>query len=152
MFILDNETSTVLLSTFKKEGIQYQLVLPHNHCRNAAERAIATWKEHFIAGLCSVHPEFPILEWDCIIFQGMLTLNLHHNSRVTPKLLAWEYIFGRFDFIATPIAPLVVKLIVHNKRSQQASWDPHGVVGFYVGPALHHYRCLRCYIPTTQSE
>ena len=64
MFILDNETSNNLLNAFEKENINYQLVPPHIHRRNAAERAIDTWKNHFIAGLSSIHPEFPILEWD----------------------------------------------------------------------------------------
>jgi hypothetical protein len=34
--------------------IKYQLVPPHIHRRNAAERAIRTFKNHFIAGL-SIH-------------------------------------------------------------------------------------------------
>ena len=43
-------------------------------------------------------------------------------------------------------------MIVHSKPSQRGSWDPHGVVGFYVGPVMDHYRCFRCYIPTTRAE
>ncbi len=31
------------------------LVPPHNHRINAAERAIATFKEHFIGGLATVN-------------------------------------------------------------------------------------------------
>ena len=73
IFILDNETSQTLLNAFEREKITYQLVPPHIHCRNAAERAIATWKDHFIAGLSSVHPEYPLLEWDRLTEQGMNT-------------------------------------------------------------------------------
>ena len=86
-FILDNETSSLLLNSFEKENIAYQLVLPHMHRRNAAGKPIKTWKEHFIAGLSSVYPKFPLLEWNRLIFQGMLTLNFLRNSRVNPKLL-----------------------------------------------------------------
>ena len=120
-FILDNETSSMLLNAFTKEKIDYQLVPPHMHRRNAAEKAIKTWKEHFIAGLSSVHPDFPLLEWDRLAFQGMLTLNLLRNSRVNPKLSAWEYLFGRYDFNATPIAPPGMKMVVHQKPSQRGS-------------------------------
>ena len=31
-------------------------------------------------------------------------------------------------------------------------WDYHGVKGWYVGPSLEHYRCLKCFNPETFSE
>jgi hypothetical protein len=46
---LDNEASTALKNFFTVNNITYQLVPPHCHRRNAAERAIRTFKEHFVA-------------------------------------------------------------------------------------------------------
>ena len=89
-FILDNETWTILLNAFEKENINYQLVPPHIHQRNDAEKAIATWKEHFIAGLSSMHPEYSLIEWDRLTKQGIMTLNFLRNSRVNPNLSACE--------------------------------------------------------------
>ena len=43
-------------------------------------------------------------------------------------------------------------MIVHFKSPQRGSWGSHGVVGFYVGPTMDHYRCFRCYIPPTRAE
>ncbi len=151
-FILDNEISHELTSAFTKKQIAYQLVPPEVHRRNAAERAIQTWKRHFISGLCSVDPEFPMSEWDRLVRQGELTLNLLRNSRVNPRLSAWAYVFGPFNFNSTPLAPPGTKVVVHIKPHKRASWDPHGIEGFYTGPALHHYRCYTCYIPKTRSE
>jgi hypothetical protein len=48
---LENEASTVLKNFFTAQNIDYQLVPPHCRRRNAAERAIRTFKEHFLAGL-----------------------------------------------------------------------------------------------------
>jgi hypothetical protein len=48
---LDNEASAALKNFFTINDIAYQLVPPHCHRRNAAERAIRTFKEHFVAGL-----------------------------------------------------------------------------------------------------
>jgi hypothetical protein len=48
---LDNEASLALKHFFTTHGVEYQLVPPHCHRRNAAERAILTFKEHFVAGL-----------------------------------------------------------------------------------------------------
>ena len=64
------------------------------HRRNAAERAIQTFKDHFIAGLASVDPQFPIQEWDRLLPQATITLNLLRNARVNPKLSSYAYLFG----------------------------------------------------------
>jgi hypothetical protein len=53
---LDNEASTALKNFFTTQNIDYKLVPPHCHRRNAPERAIRTFKEHFVAGLYSVEP------------------------------------------------------------------------------------------------
>jgi hypothetical protein len=57
---LDNEASLILKDFMTKEGIDYQLVPPGVHCCNAAERAICTFNNHFIAGLCSTDKNFPL--------------------------------------------------------------------------------------------
>jgi hypothetical protein len=47
---LDNEASAALNHFFTANDVEYQLVPPHCHLRNAAERAIRTFKQHFVAG------------------------------------------------------------------------------------------------------
>jgi hypothetical protein len=47
---LDNEASTALNNFFTAQNINYQLVPPHCHRHNAAERAIRTFKEHLWPG------------------------------------------------------------------------------------------------------
>mmetsp|Transcript_18114 Transcript_18114/g.28125 ORF Transcript_18114/g.28125 Transcript_18114/m.28125 type:complete len:352 (-) Transcript_18114:350-1405(-) len=74
------------------------------------------------------------------------------GCRINPKLSAYAYLFGQFDFNATPLAPPGTCVIAHEKPQQRCMWDPHGVNGWYVGPALDHYRCITCYIPTTGKE
>ena len=113
---------------------------------NTAERAIQTFKNHFKAGLSSVDPEFPMTEWDRLVEQCFLTLNLLRGARTNPKLSAYAYLFGNFDFNATPMAPTGTKVIFHAKPEQCASWDPNRKKGWYIGPALHHYRCMKCFV------
>jgi hypothetical protein len=62
-----NEASTALKSFFTDHDIAYQLVPPHCHRRTAAERAIRTFKEHFVDGLSSVDPSFPLHLWDRLL-------------------------------------------------------------------------------------
>jgi hypothetical protein len=67
---LDNEASTALKNFFTVNDIAYQLVPPHCHRCNAAECAIRTFKEHFVVGLSSVDPAFPLYFWDRLLPQA----------------------------------------------------------------------------------
>ncbi|MHA7856378.1 hypothetical protein [Marinobacter shengliensis] len=146
---LDNECSQMLKDYMHEQGVDYQLVPPHVHRRNAAERAIRTFKNHFIAGLCSVDPNFPLYLWDELLPQAEITLNLLRSSRINPKLSAWAQVHGIFDFNRTPLGPPGTKLLIHEKPAVRKSWSPHGVEAWYVGPALDSYRCFRAFIPAT---
>lgn len=149
LYILDNECSDIFKSSLQKYNAHFQLVPPHIHRRNAAERAIQTFKDHFIACLASIDPTFPIAEWDRLLPQAELTLNLLRNSRINPKLSSYAYLFGNFDFNKTPLAPVGTKVLVHLKPDDRSSFSPRGVDGFYIGPSLDHYRCVKCFIPAT---
>ena len=98
-----------------------------------------------MASLATFDPAFPIAEWDRLLFQAELTLNLL-------KLSADAYLNGNFDFNKTPLAPPGTKVVIHLKPDQRASWSYHGEEGWYVGPSMEHYRCVKCYIPSTARE
>ena len=74
--ILDNETLFEVQNAKRKKHITYQMVSPHNHRASFAERAIQTFKKHFKEGLSTLHLDFPMAEWDCLLPQAFLTLNL----------------------------------------------------------------------------
>jgi hypothetical protein len=148
---IDNECSESLQQFMASQGISYQLVPPGMHRRNAAERAIRTFKNHFIAGLSSTDSNFPIHLWDKLLEQAILTLNLLRGSRVNPKLSAWAQLFGTFDYNATPLAPPGINVLVHDKPQDRDSWAPHASAGWYIGPALKSYRCFKCFMQDTQA-
>ena len=81
--------------------------------------------------------------------QSQMTLNLLQPSRINPKLSAYAMMEGQHDYNKVPLAPPGAKVIVHVKPSQQKLWDYHGKLGWYVGPALDHYRCFRIFMPHT---
>ena len=88
--------------------------------------------------------------WDSILPQTELTLNLLRCSRIDTPIFAWAQLHGTFDFSAHPIAPLGMRIVLHEKPHQRATWAPHGVEGFYLGPALNYYRCYRGWVIKTQ--
>ena len=68
-----------------------------------------------------------------------------------PKLSAWAYIHGAFDFNRTPIAPPGTHVRAHVKPDVRGSWAPHGLEGWYVGPAWDSYRCYTVWIVKTRA-
>jgi hypothetical protein len=112
---LDNEASAALKNFFTANDIAYQLVPPHCHRRNAAERAIRTFKKHFVAGLSSVDPSFPLHLWDRLLPQAEITLNLLRTSRLHPQLSAAAHFRGLVDYNKTVFAPPGCKIIAHEK-------------------------------------
>ena len=57
-----------------------------------------------------------------------------------------------FDFTRTPMTPLGNKIVIHYKATKRASCAYHGQLGFYIGLAIDHYRCLKCFVPQTRQE
>ena len=79
--VTDNECSKTIKDYLKQQKTTVQIVEPDNHRVNAAERAIQTFKNHFIAGLSTVDPNFPMQLWDELLPQAQDTLNLLRMSR-----------------------------------------------------------------------
>ena len=149
---LDNETSTALETFARTNSISIQCCAPHQHRALKAERAIRTFKNHFIATLCTVAEDFPLGLWDELLPQAELCLNylLPYPSNTIISAYAGLH-GGPFDFAAHPIAPAGTKIIIHDKPNSRASWAPHGSHGYYLGPAQAHYRCYRVWATATRS-
>ena len=150
-YVIDNEASLDLTQAMNAKNIKFQLVPPHNHRANQAERAIQTYKNHFVAILASVDPDFPLAQWDLLLQQTNITINLLRSARCNPKLSAYAYLFGNFNFQATPLAPPGTRVIAFKTPQTRTSWAPHGEEGWYVGPALNHYRCVTIYFPASRT-
>ena len=151
-YVMDNECSNDLKQALQKEKLDLQLVPPHIHRANKAERAIQTFKNHLKAGLATLNPDFPVREWDRLIPQAVLTLNLLRSARINPKLSAWAYLFGQYDWMKTPLAPPGTKVLVHMKPNNRNTWAQNGEEGWTIGYSPEHYRCIQVYFPKTRSE
>ena len=82
----------------RDNNIAYHIVPPHVHLMNAVEKAIGTFKDHFLAGLCSVHPNFPMHLWCRLVPLATTTLNLLRPSRINTRLSAEVLLNGSFDY------------------------------------------------------
>jgi hypothetical protein len=50
------------------------------------------------------------------------------------------------------MAPPGTRIIAHETPNRRRTWAPHGKDGWYIGPALEHYRCYTVYITKTRGE
>jgi hypothetical protein len=149
---LDNEASKLLKSYLHQQDITFQLVPRYSHRGNSAEKAIRSFKDHLIAGLCSTEKSFPMHLFDILLPHAVITLNMLRTSINNPKLSAVTHTFGQYDFIRAPMAPLGTSIIAHETPSRRRAWAPHGQDGWYIGPALKHYRCYTVFITRTRGD
>ena len=148
--VLDNEAPKGLQLHFRAARIPYECVPPYNKRAIKAERAIQTFKRHFITILAGTHPSFPINFWHELIPQAEMTLNMMRPYADQPPISAYHGIHRRpFDFASHPLAPCGTLVVIHN--SIRETWDNFGLVGFYLGPSLKNYRSYRCLVQETMS-
>jgi hypothetical protein len=94
---LDNAAPAEFKQAICENKFRVELTPSDMHRRNAAEKAIQTFKGHFISVLAGVSDNFPIQEWDELLPQTILTFNLLRQSNVAPTISAYLYHNGSFD-------------------------------------------------------
>jgi hypothetical protein len=150
--VSDNESSTTLTTFFQSLSPppRVQYVPPYNHRANPAERHIRTFKNHFISIIAALHTHFPLDLWDLLLPHAELTLNHLRPWHLDPTISAYAGLRGLpIDFAAHPLHPPGQLVVAHDSPDSRPSWAPHGQRGFYLGPALDHYRCSTIYITHT---
>ena len=122
LHILDNECPAGLKTFMTKADENFQLVPPHGHRANHAEKSIGTFKEHLITSICSYDPSSPMHLWDRNIPQATITLNLLRPSRINPRLSSEAQLNGPFNFNATPLSTPGTKVLIYDTPKQRRSW------------------------------
>ena len=94
----------------------------------------------------------PLNMWDKLLPQTELTLNLLKQSNTAPTISAQAHLFGNFDFIRMPLAPMGCAVQIHEESSQKRTWALHSADGYYLGASPDHYRAQRIYVKATHTE
>ena len=95
--VMDNQATKLIKKILTKKECDLQVVEPHNHRVNTAERAIHIFKDAFIAALATTDREFPLQLWDKLAPQVQDTLNLLRASRINPNISAYEALNGPYN-------------------------------------------------------
>ena len=151
MHILDNECSRELKRAIKNNEMKIQLVPPHDHRRNAAEKAVQIFKDHFVAVLCGTDSTFPMQLWCHLVPHAEMQLNFLRKSATTPTISAFAHLYGNHNYGAHPFGILGSKVEIHQMPRQRKTWESHTKTGYYLGPAWGHYRCHMVWVIDTKS-
>jgi hypothetical protein len=97
----------------------YEKVPPDDHRRNIAEKAIQTWKDHFVAVLSGTAETFPLHLWCQLLPQMERQLNLLGNSNTIPHISTYAQLHGHHDYNARTFVPLGMEALTHDKPHQR---------------------------------
>jgi hypothetical protein len=139
--IMDNQAMTAIKSYLTPQQWPLQLVEPGNHSVNAAKRAIQTFKICFIGALGMTDVDFPIQLWDKLAPEVQDSIKLLQQSRINPNISAYETLKGPYNWNCFPLVPLGTKAIICKDADTRASWAPHGMDAWMLGPSKDHYQC-----------
>jgi hypothetical protein len=110
---MDNQATQHIKKILTENDCKLQIVEPHNHRVNAAERAIQTFKTAFIAALATTDSDFPLQLWDWLTPQVEDTLNMLRALHFNPSKSAYKILNRPYDWNRYPLAPLRCKAIFY---------------------------------------
>jgi hypothetical protein len=149
---MDNKTSHKVKQFIQGQQTRLQYTPLDMYCTNLVERAIGTWKNHFLASIAGLLKSFPIANWCRLTKQCDATLNMLYPCCQNTLLSAHETLEGSFSFDATPMAPLGTEVLVHMKPNRRSTWGYHASKAWYLSHSPNHYRCIRVLMANTGGE
>jgi hypothetical protein len=84
--------------------------------------------------------------------QAIINLNMLCTSIINPKIYAATHLYGQYEYNRSSMAPPGTISIAHETPNHRRTRAPPGKYGWYISPALEHYRCYTVYINKTRSE
>ena len=88
-------------------------------CPTSRERAIATWKDHFVATLAGADPDYPVdTQWNKAKNHAMLTLILLTPWHPNPTINCYTALKGHnYDWNRYPLAPFGCRTLGFETKS-----------------------------------
>ena len=148
--ITDNQATDPLTAYMAHNDCKWKFIEPSNHQVNTAERAIYTFKNHFISGLCTTDADWPVQLWDHLATQAVVTVSLLHASHINVGKSAYHQLNGHtYNWNVYPMAPSGHKGITYEDLTSRYYWGTRGTTAWYIGPALDQYRLFNWFVPET---
>eukprot|EP00804_Cyclotella_cryptica_P025775 CCRYP_002953-RA/>CCRYP_002953-RA protein AED:0.55 eAED:0.48 QI:0/0/0/1/0/0/2/0/300 len=131
-----------------QSGVNASRLAPTKHSRTSNPNI----QDHFISVLAGVADGFPINQWDKLLPETILTLNLVWQSNTAPNISAWAYHHGSFDYNRMLIVPMRCEVQFHIKPTRQKTFGEHSGDGFYLRTSAEHYRTHIVFVKKTRAQ
>ncbi len=141
--ILNNQASAAYKIAIETSKMTYQLVPPDNHRQNMAEKAIQTFKNHFISVLSGCAPTMLMHLWGQLLPQVELQLLLLRQSQVNPNMSAYAHLYGQHNYNKHPFVQIGMEALVHDKPHRQRTYAEHCRKTFVLSTSTKHYQCWK---------
>jgi hypothetical protein len=149
--VLDNQASAAYKKAIGNSDMTYELVPPDNYWRNMAEKAIQTFKDHFVAVLSGCVPTFPLHLWCQLLLQLDQKLLLLQQLQLHPNLSSYAHVYGHHDYNKHPFVPIGMEALVHNKPHKRCTYAEHCKKAFVHGTSTEHYPRWKFWSMATQA-
>ena len=136
---IDNEIDNDARAFFIGHSVRVNNVAPYNHRANPAERAIGTFKDHFISILSGRDPTCPLSYWNEAVLHAEITINM---MRPGPNgKSAYEAYWGKaYDLNANPLVPWGTRCEAYVPKALRTTYGYRSQPAFYVGVSYNGYR------------
>jgi hypothetical protein len=114
-----------------------------------AEKAIQTFKDHFVGVLSGCAPTFPMHLYCQLLPQVEWQLLLLRQSRLHPNLSAYAHVYFHYDWNKHPFVPIGMEALVHVKPDKRQTYAEHSKKAFVLSTSTKHYRCWKSWSMAT---
>jgi hypothetical protein len=139
--VLDNQAFAAYKKAIGNSYATYELVPPDDHQRNMAEKAIQTFKDHFVGALSGCAPTFPLHLWCQLLSQVERPLLLLQQLQLHPNLSTYAHVYGHHDYNKHPFILIGMEALVHDKPHKRCTYAEHCKKVFVLGTSTKHYQC-----------
>ena len=116
-----------------------------------AERAIQTWKDHFVGVLIGTNETFTLHLWCQVIPQDERQLLLLQQSCINPKISAYAHVYGSHDYNVESFFPIGMESLVHEKPKKRRNFSEQCSKGWVLGTSFEHYYAWTMWMKTTRA-
>ncbi len=97
------------------------------------EKAIQTFKDHFVGVLSGCAPTMPIHLWCQLLPQVERQHLLLRQSQAHPNLSAYAHVYDHHDYNQHPFVPIGMEALVHDKPHKHLTYAESCTKAFVLG-------------------
>ena len=147
----DNEISAAYMKKVWETHMTFHFVPSDDHQHNLAEKAIQTWKYHFIGIMSGTAAMLPVHLWYQAIPQADQQLLNLRQPHVHPKVSAYAQVYGPHNYNVAPFVTIGIETLMHGKPKQRDTFAEYCIKDYILGKDFEHSRACKMWMKDTRA-